>query len=87
MGGNDNDHGKADDADSRQGSGPGNEQRAEAGAHESAEIQQSAQREGMRQHRGRSRGNAQAIDATDAEDLGSRDASAADMEMDEKPPG
>lgn len=65
---------------SRQGSDtgqPGNEQRAEAGGHESAEIQQSAQREGMGQHRHRNHGN-QDLDASDADDVGSRAGAVAD---------
>ena len=61
----------------------GNEQLAEAGGHEIAEVQQSAQREGMGQHRLRNRGN-QDIDATDADDLGSRDRGAADSQSDDK---
>lgn len=61
----------------------GNEQRAEAGGHEIGEVQQSAQREGMGQHRHRNRGN-QDLDATDADDLGSRDRAAADSQADDK---
>jgi hypothetical protein len=79
MGGNDNDHQKPGAA-GQQSSAPGNEQRAEAGGHEAAEIQQSAQREGMGQHRHSGRGNEQAIDETDEADLGRHDASAADAE-------
>lgn len=65
---------------SRQGSDagqPGDEQRAEAGGHESAEIQQSAQREGMGQRRHRNHGN-QDLDASDADDVGSRAGAVAD---------
>ena len=62
---------------SRQTGDPGNEQRAEAGGHEDAKIQQSAQREGMGHHR-HNRGNRQAMDETDNTGLGSHDASAAD---------
>ena len=79
MGGNDNDHQKSGDAGQQSGA-PGNEQRAETGGHEAAEIQQSAQREGMGHHRHSGRGNEQAIDETDEADLGRHDASAADAE-------
>lgn len=79
VGGNNNDHHQSGgDA----GAQSGNEQRAEAGGHEAAEIQQSAQREGMGQHRHRGRDSAHAIDATDKEDLGSRDSAAPAAELD-----
>ncbi|MES3021486.1 MAG: hypothetical protein V4857_07850 [Pseudomonadota bacterium] len=72
------------DAGERQGS-PGNEQLAEPAGGEDAEIQQSVQREGMGNHRHSNRGNEQAIDATDAEDLGSHEGAAADAEVRKKP--
>ena len=58
-------------ADDSQFADQGNQQRAEAGGHDIAEIQQSAQREGMGQHRHRNHGN-QGLELTDADDVGSR---------------
>ncbi len=84
MGGNDRDR-KSAPGDAVQGAGAGNEQRAEAGGHEIAEVQQSAQREGMGQHRQRGRDHTQDEDATDAADLGSRDGAAAEEQDDNKP--
>lgn len=81
MGGNNNDHKQSGGAGNMQG---GDDRLAEAGGHQAAEIQQSAQREGMGNHRHSSRGNEQAVDATDADDMGSRDSAAAERGPDEK---
>ena len=75
MGGNDPD--RNSDADQgMQHDTSGNAQRAEAGGHENAEIEQSAQRQGMGQRRARGR-NTNDIDADDTRDLGNRDGAAA----------
>ena len=78
MGGNDNDHRK-DSGDNQQAAQPGNEQRDEAGD-DIAEVQQSAPREGMGRHRHPGRAHEQALDETEAADLGHHDGAAADAE-------
>jgi hypothetical protein len=78
MGGNDNDHAHPSATDATQEGG--NEQRAEASGYEDAEIQQSTQREGMGHHRHPGRPHEQAQDASDADNLGRHDSSAADAE-------
>ena len=80
MGGNDNDHAHPGAADILQ---EGDDRRAEASGHQDAEIQQSAQRQGMGHHRHPGREHEQAQDATDADNLGHHDASAANTD---KPP-
>lgn len=80
MGGHENDHRHGENADNQQGA-PGNEQRAEASGHEIAEVQQSAQREGLGNHRHRSRANEELIDTTDAAERGGRESAAADEEQ------
>lgn len=77
MGGNDTV--RQADIDPELQSDPGNRQEADQGGSQSAEIQQSAQREGMGHHRHSGRGNEQALDATrDVDDLGSHQGAAAE---------
>lgn len=60
-------------------------QAANPGAQQSAEVQQSAQREGMGGHRHSSRTNEQALDASiDVDDLGNHVRAAADSRADKK---
>lgn len=89
MGGNDNDHDQpganlasgqqTHEAAGEQYAGPLDEE-------EPAEVQQSAQREGMGQHRHRGRGHEQALDgAADVDKLGSQESGAAKSNDDNAP--
>ncbi len=82
MGGNDRD--RKGNEDPASADAAGNEQRA-APAENTADRLQSAQREGMGQHRHRGRHQAQDLDASDANDLGSRDKAAPDAPEADQP--
>jgi hypothetical protein len=86
MGGNTSGSGPAQEGDwaDEPGGSHAGESLAEPAGGEAAEIQQSVQREGMGNHRHSNRGNAQAMDVTDADDLGSHDGAAPDANRRDK---
>lgn len=77
MGGNESDNQQSGGQGGQQGAGAGNLQQEGFDDIEPAEVQQSAQREGMGHHRHSGRGNEQALDADkDVDSLGNRVSSA-----------
>ncbi len=87
MGGNESGYPDANDAQSPL-SGGSDAQREDSmmGSEQAAEVQQSAQREGMGNHRHSSRGNEQALDAAaDVDDVGSHQSSAGKEGADKAP--
>ncbi|HEX8613969.1 MAG TPA: hypothetical protein VF800_22050 [Telluria sp.] len=78
MGGNESDDEASETRNRQRSADDGNTQMADTiGIDEIAEVQQSAQREGMGNHRHSGRGNEQALDADDAQDdLGSHHSAA-----------
>ena len=86
MGGNDTSRSEGDDpAAIRQGGAEMQRDDSRMGNEQMAEVQQSAQREGMGQHRHSNRGNEQALDAAaDVDSLGSHHSAAGKENPDQR---